>query len=248
MKFSLAIACLCTAAFAQDASAASIVDAQYTPSNSNEFGIIIGQRLTLAQTFVVQTTGSMTNAMAYIRGPGSNTANAPLELQIRTINNGKPSEDVSGSNVLASAFVSASSLSDSLQWVNFDFTDFSVTTGQELAIVIRSNTTRGEYIWNGDFAWPSQNFGNTYPAGTYAAGRAFSEGASSGHGGLWGDVSLCNSGCNDSAKVDMSFRTFVNAVTPSVPEPSTWAMMLVGFGLIGATARYRRRATKVAYA
>lgn len=36
--------------------------------------------------------------------------------------------------------------------------------------------------------------------------------------------------------------------TPAVPEPATWAMMLVGFGLIGATARYRRRTTKIAYA
>lgn len=35
---------------------------------------------------------------------------------------------------------------------------------------------------------------------------------------------------------------------PAVPEPATWAMMLVGFGMIGATARYRRRATRVVYA
>ncbi|MBD8546065.1 PEP-CTERM sorting domain-containing protein [Sphingomonas sp. CFBP 8760] len=34
----------------------------------------------------------------------------------------------------------------------------------------------------------------------------------------------------------------------AVPEPATWAMMLIGFGMIGATARYRRRATKIAFA
>jgi hypothetical protein len=34
----------------------------------------------------------------------------------------------------------------------------------------------------------------------------------------------------------------------AVPEPATWAMMLVGFGMIGAAVRYRRRNTKVAYA
>jgi len=38
------------------------------------------------------------------------------------------------------------------------------------------------------------------------------------------------------------------AAAPAVPEPATWAMMLVGFGMIGATARYRRRTTKIAYA
>jgi hypothetical protein len=34
----------------------------------------------------------------------------------------------------------------------------------------------------------------------------------------------------------------------AVPEPATWAMMLVGFGMVGATARYRRRGAKVTYA
>lgn len=33
-----------------------------------------------------------------------------------------------------------------------------------------------------------------------------------------------------------------------VPEPATWAMMLVGFGMIGGAVRYRRRSTKVVYA
>jgi hypothetical protein len=34
--------------------------------------------------------------------------------------------------------------------------------------------------------------------------------------------------------------------TPAVPEPATWAMMIGGFGLIGATMR--RRSTKIAFA
>ncbi len=33
-----------------------------------------------------------------------------------------------------------------------------------------------------------------------------------------------------------------------VPEPATWAMMLLGFGMIGAAARYRRGGVKVLYA
>ncbi|MBD8548326.1 PEPxxWA-CTERM sorting domain-containing protein [Sphingomonas sp. CFBP 8760] len=37
-------------------------------------------------------------------------------------------------------------------------------------------------------------------------------------------------------------------LTSVVPEPSTWAMMLVGFGLLSASLRYRRRSTKVSYA
>lgn len=33
-----------------------------------------------------------------------------------------------------------------------------------------------------------------------------------------------------------------------VPEPATWAMMMLGFGMIAGAARYRRRDTKVVYA
>ncbi len=38
------------------------------------------------------------------------------------------------------------------------------------------------------------------------------------------------------------------SVSNAVPEPATWAMMLVGFGMICATARYRRRSAVTTYA
>jgi hypothetical protein len=37
-------------------------------------------------------------------------------------------------------------------------------------------------------------------------------------------------------------------IPSAVPEPGTWAMMLVGFGMMGASMRYRRRSTKTVYA
>ncbi|WP_233151140.1 PEPxxWA-CTERM sorting domain-containing protein [Sphingomonas mollis] len=36
-------------------------------------------------------------------------------------------------------------------------------------------------------------------------------------------------------------------VVAAVPEPATWAMMLIGFGMVGGAARYRRRSTKAAF-
>jgi len=40
----------------------------------------------------------------------------------------------------------------------------------------------------------------------------------------------------------------VVGVTPIIPEPATWAMMLVGFAMVGATARYRRRKVAATFA
>ena len=39
-----------------------------------------------------------------------------------------------------------------------------------------------------------------------------------------------------------------NFTVTAVPEPATWGMMLVGFGMVAGAARYRRRNTKVVYA
>ncbi len=38
------------------------------------------------------------------------------------------------------------------------------------------------------------------------------------------------------------------SLTASVPEPASWALMLAGFAMVGGATRYRRRATRVAYA
>jgi PEP-CTERM motif len=46
---------------------------------------------------------------------------------------------------------------------------------------------------------------------------------------------------------DVGFRTYVDEVlAPAVPEPSTWAMMLMGFGAVGMAARRRRNAVQTA--
>lgn len=45
--------------------------------------------------------------------------------------------------------------------------------------------------------------------------------------------------------IDQRFRTFVSELTPTataaVPEPATWALMLTGFGAVGAAMRRRRK-------
>jgi hypothetical protein len=50
------------------------------------------------------------------------------------------------------------------------------------------------------------------------------------------------------AGTNASYGGNITFVPNAVPEPATWAMMLVGFGMVGSAMRYRRRSTKVVYA
>jgi PEP-CTERM motif len=45
--------------------------------------------------------------------------------------------------------------------------------------------------------------------------------------------------------INYAFR--IDGVNGAVPEPATWAMMLVGFGAAGSAMRYRRRKTAVSF-
>jgi hypothetical protein len=44
------------------------------------------------------------------------------------------------------------------------------------------------------------------------------------------------------ALIDVEFTNATTSVTPSVPEPSTWIMMALGFGALGYAAFRRRTA------
>lgn len=53
--------------------------------------------------------------------------------------------------------------------------------------------------------------------------------------------------CDSESFSDPGLDNVTLTAVASVPEPSGWAMMLVGFGPMAAT-RYRRRPTRAVYA
>ncbi|MBB4154194.1 hypothetical protein GGQ80_002104 [Sphingomonas jinjuensis] len=96
------------------------------------------------------------------------------------------------------------------------------------------------------------DFSNGLPAQSFVADSTCSSGSSSFSAGSAGLTTSINYSGNV-ARVSVDRITGENLrvgliAVPDVPEPATWAMMLVGFGMIAATARYRRRSTKIAYA
>jgi hypothetical protein len=57
-----------------------------------------------------------------------------------------------------------------------------------------------------------------------------------------------NPGYQSFTGFDYAFRTYSNTAVAAVPEPATWGMMILGFGMIGAASRSRKVKTTVTYA
>lgn len=115
-------------------------------------------------------------------------------------------------------------------------------TAANAASFINSLPNSGDYRGNPNANFANQNSGEPYAfLNFYARGTTrfdqvvFSQGPSGGYEsdnhtvGRWSRIS----------------GTVIDGA-PGVPEPATWAMLIVGFGLVGASARRRSRIGTVA--
>lgn len=58
-----------------------------------------------------------------------------------------------------------------------------------------------------------------------------------------GDIAyIIASGLDSGSSLGLDHLTYDNGVTGVVPEPATWAMLVLGFGMLGGAIRYRKRA------
>ena len=89
--------------------------------------------------------------------------------------------------------------------------------------------------WNSAINLSTYNFGGPYTANNGSTASRLATLGSSDYATQW--VIAAGAGSiNDGFKLS---RVTVN--TSAVPEPGTWAMMLIGFGVVGASMRSRRK-------
>lgn len=100
---------------------------------------------------------------------------------------------------------------------------FSVTVGQVFTIMLEAEYDAAA---NNRFGW---SFGNDIGGGDVGNGADYAGGVnriSDDFGVTWSQTGF-----------DRGFRTWVDA--GAVPEPASWAMMILGFGAVGLVARRR---------
>lgn len=231
MKNVTFIVAVAAASFIAPASAASLVIGAGTSSNCFPFGC--GGPASAKYQQVYNTTG--------FSGPISITAvqfeldtqrgTGPVNLGNYTLSVSTTSAMVDGLSTIFASNIGgdntqvfngnlASSFNGTLLTLNFSTpSTYNPTGGNLLLDFVISNPTNSSTIF---FRADNGNAG-----GVYSRMQNFG-GGSTGYG----------------------LRTtfiFDNAVA-AVPEPATWATMLIGFAIVGGTLRYRRRKMTVTYA
>jgi hypothetical protein len=193
---------------------------------------------TLRELRYVQTaTAGLNGLLSSIELQGyRNGLNPPADTLRLTLIDGDyaaGARSVIGSRELNAALGPTSQQSRDLQsFVTFDTTGFGyrVASGQAFSILIELRPVNQ----TGTFNFTTANsFGQVQqPDGTF---RFVTEGANYTRGGLF---QLASNGAPLAVQHDVGFRSFVDTAG-AVPEPSTWAMLILGFAAIGAAARRR---------
>ena len=112
--------------------------------------------------------------------------------------------------------------------------DLPFTLDQDLSIFSLDASNNATQIFSQDFGDQSTVFSETFGPGTYEFNMI---------SGLFLDEQLVTPAdlLDYSAGLDSTLSwSFKEKAAPAVPEPTSWAMMLGGFGLIGGTMRARR--------
>lgn len=134
-----------------------------------------------------------------------------------------------------------------------NFLAAGITAGQPATLTFNAPTSYLSFLWGSPDTWNRLVLTTNQGSYTYSAmdlnfavtngNQAFSQYVqfATSAGELINSVTFTNVPARDAFEV-------ANFSVAAVPEPATWALMLVGFAMVGATARYRRRSTTTSFA
>lgn len=212
-----------TLSFALPAAAAETLQVVSGPAGTRAVSIAAFDPI--GQTFTA-FTDTITSVGFQFSSLNPSNPNDPITLRIFA------GETLTGTSLFTNAFTLPASInSRTPQWFDIAVPSLAVTIGQRYSLILQTSASfRNALVVGPDFNPSTNQFSG---GDAYAGGRLLS--ASTTFPNCAGATNNC----------DANFRvTGVNAVAP-VPEPATWAMLIIGFLAVGGTVRASRR-TRVA--
>src|SRR5262249_51206944 len=109
----------------------------------------IDENTEIAQTFTVRTNGSLVRVELQLYWSGQQPTDS-LHFDIRKVNGSTPTETNNGSNILAIANLELKDIPPhgrhdrKISWMSFKFPPVKVSAGEELAIILMSETSTYE--------------------------------------------------------------------------------------------------------
>jgi hypothetical protein len=181
----------------------------------------VGQSFTAVDTNLT-SWGFQFNAL----NPGN--ANLPFTFNLYA------GETLMGTSLATRIFTLPSSINTRTPtWFDFDITGITVLLGQKYTAVLSSGSSRNGVVMGPDI---NLSTGAELSGDAYTGGRAIF-------------TTEVYPNCARTGNCDLNFRVTGTSAVAAVPEPTTWAMMIAGFGIVGFSLRRRsKQAVRVTYA
>ena len=134
--------------------------------------------------------------------------------------------------------------------INFDFSAVNYSDAEGVSILL-TNLKTGDTAYFNNLLIPDGNGSNPGYQGSQQLGFGFLNGD---YPTLFGDLNF-DANVNNTYRFDLTasgntLTTFAKVGTgfAAVPEPATWALMILGFGFAGATMRRQQKQVQVKFA
>ena len=216
--------------FGENQTPANTVSGAPLTARNNFFAQLIGNSI---EDFEGLSTGSTPSSLTFTGSSGNITATLTGSADIFTGISGAGRFPTSGSNLLRSDATFGATFSTPISAFGFYGTDIGDFAGQLKITLVRAGGNE------------TIDVPHTVGSGGAASGSLLFFGVIDTANPFTGVQFSTNTGADVFGFDDMTVGD-VGQVQSAIPEPATWAMLIMGFGLVGGALR--RRSVRVAFA